>query len=294
MASSSSIEWTDATWNPWIGCTQVSPGCAHCYMFRDQRRFGLDPELVRRGKTTFREPLRWKEPRRVFTCSWSDWFHEGADGWRNEAWDIIRRTPQHTYQILTKRPERIAEHLPLDWGRGYPNVWLGVSVETQRQAERITALMGIAAAVRFVSAEPLLGPLSLRWLAAWPENAPRTAMNLAAGATNHLDGLRRLDWVIVGGESGPGARPMRLEWAREVVRQCREAGVAVFVKQLGASPLDRFPDDTETPWPLRRMFGLTPEETAAVPLVLIDRKGGDPEEWPADLRIREFPTERTA
>ena len=112
------ISWTEATWNPWMGCTKVSEGCDNCYMFREQRQYGNDPEVVRRSKTKFRFPLTLKEPSLIFTCSWSDWFHVDADPWRDEAWEIVRATPQHTYQILTKRPGRILRHLPADWGDG--------------------------------------------------------------------------------------------------------------------------------------------------------------------------------
>src|SRR4051794_20471332 len=127
MGRHSAIEWTDATYNPWRGCDKVSPGCAHCYMFREQRRYGRDPSVVVRAKDpTFYAPLRWQEPALVFTCSWSDWFHEAADSWREDAWDVLRQTPHLTYQILTKRPERITELLPEDWGDGWSNVWLGV------------------------------------------------------------------------------------------------------------------------------------------------------------------------
>src|SRR6266568_714170 len=212
MGERSAIEWTDATWNPWHGCTKVSPGCKHCYMYREKKQYGQNPALVVRSKTTFTGPLKWREPKRIFTCSWSDWFHETADAWRPEAWDVIRHTPQHTYLILTKRAERIRHCLPPLWGKGWPNVWLGVSVETQEYCWRIEELAQIPAAMRFVSAEPLLGPLDLSgWLA--------TA----------------IDWVIVGGESGPKARPMDLHWARLLRDQCLqvEPGVAFFLKQLG-------------------------------------------------------------
>ncbi len=212
MAELTGIEWTDATWNPWMGCDRVSPGCAHCYMFTEQERYKQDPSVVRRSKTKFADPLRWKEPRRVFTCSWSDWFHEGADAWRDEAWDIIRRSPHLTFQILTKRAERIEDHLPPDWGAGYPNVWLGVSVENQRWVSRALALTRIPAVVRFLSCEPLLGPLDL------------------------LDDLEHLDWVIVGGESGPNARVMHEIWARDIQTQCQLTGTAFFLKQLGGFP----------------------------------------------------------
>lgn len=210
MSEKTGIAWTDATWNPWMGCTKVSPGCDNCYMFREQRQYGQNPEVVRRSRTTFTEPLKWKEPRRVFTCSWSDWFHKDADPWRDEAWDVIRQTPQHTYQILTKRPGRIARHLPQDWGEGWPHVWLGVSVENQKQSFRIRQLGQVPAWTRFISAEPLIGPLDFG-----------------------LDDLAWMDWLIVGGESGPDGvrREMDLAWAAELQEQCRAADVAFFFKQ---------------------------------------------------------------
>jgi protein gp37 len=168
----------------------------------------------------------------VFTCSWSDWFHEGADAWREEAWDIIRRTPHLTYQILTKRPERMRQHLPADWGNGYPNVWLGVSVENQRWTTRIPWLLKVPSVVHFLSCEPLLGPLDL--LTVENPHDPY-AHCLSAG----FDGERllpRVDWVIAGGESGADARPMELDWARSLRDQCQTAGVPYFLKQLGGHP----------------------------------------------------------
>jgi protein gp37 len=211
MGNYSAIEWTEATWNPWHGCLKVSPGCAHCYMYRDKVRYGQDPTDVMRGKTTFELPLKWKDPKLIFTCSWSDFFIEEADGWRDAAWDIIRSTPHHTYQILTKRPERIANHLPSDWP--LPNVWLGVSVENPRFYWRIAVLNGIPAAVRFLSLEPLL----------------------AAMADLPLDGI---SWVIVGGESGPRCRPMKAEWVREIRDRCQQSGVPFFFKQWGGKRKD--------------------------------------------------------
>lgn len=224
MSKTTGIEWTDKTWNPWHGCTKVSPGCAHCYMYREKGRYGQEPEVVTRSKTTFNDPLKWHEPARVFTCSWSDFFHEAADGWRDEAWNIIRRTPHLTYQILTKRPERIAAHLPADWGMGYENVWLGVSVENQRWAERIDALAGVRAWTKFVSAEPLLGPLDL--------SAPLHADGYGEDAV--LADVP--DWVIVGGESGSDARPMALDWVRKIRDDCAYFDIKFFLKQLGGHP----------------------------------------------------------
>jgi len=210
----SAIEWTDATWNPWRGCTKVSAGCDNCYMFREQERYGRDPSVVVRSKTTFNDPLKWGEPRRVFTCSWSDWFHKDADQWRPEAWEIIRKTPHLTYQILTKRPGRIERHLPWGaFGDPWPNVWLGVSVENQDAAFRVRQLQTIPAAVRFVSAEPLIGPLAL-----------------------NLSGIH---WLIAGGESGPGHRPMEMDWVRSLRDQCLGAGTAFFLKQLGGPVSDK-------------------------------------------------------
>src|ERR1700730_8023129 len=157
MAETSAIEWTQATWNPWHGCHKVSPGCAHCYMYRDKRRYGQDPSTVVRSKTSFDAPQKWDEAKVIFTCSWSDFFVAEADEWRTEAWEVIRQTPRHTYQILTKRPERIPGHLPSGWP--FPNVWLGTSVENPRFYWRIEALKGVAASVRFLSLEPLLSSM---------------------------------------------------------------------------------------------------------------------------------------
>lgn len=217
MAETSAIEWTEATWNPWRGCRKVSPGCKFCYMFRDQERYGKDPRMVvRAAPATFKAPQKWKDPKTIFTCSWSDWFIEEADGWRQEAWGIIKQTPHHTYQILTKRADRIADNLPGDWGMGYDNVWLGTSVENADYKHRIDALRDVPAKVRFLSVEPMLGPLG------------------------DID-LTGIHWVIVGGESGyPGQhRPMELDWARGVRDQCIKAGVAFFLKQLGGTVHDK-------------------------------------------------------
>lgn len=226
MGETTVIEWSDATWNPWRGCDKVSPGCAECYMFRDQRRYGKDPSVVvRAAESTFYAPLRakkWQAPRKVFTCSWSDWFHEDADGWRDDAWDVIRQTPQHTYQVLTKRPERIADHLPADWGDGWPNVWLGVTIENERFVHRADILHEVPAAVRFISAEPLLGPL-------------------------HALDPTGIDWLITGGESGgrPGRmlverregawvpKAQALDWVRDLRAACHFSGTAFLHKQWG-------------------------------------------------------------
>lgn len=220
------ISWTDSTWNPWMGCHKVSAGCKYCYMFREQKSYGNDPNVVRRSKTKFSEPLKWKDARRVFTCSWSDWFIEEADTWRNEAWDIIKRTPHLTYQILTKRPQNIAARLPQDWGDGYPNVWLGTSTENQDTAdERIPMLLQVPAVVRFLSCEPLLGKIDLwQWLGGAREPIGSFWNGEGSGVA----------WVIVGGESGPNFRPMNLDWARSIRDQCVKASVPFFFKQEAA------------------------------------------------------------
>ena len=228
MGETTGIEWTDATWNPWRGCRKVSAGCAHCYMYREQARYGRDPKVVVRAKpATFNAPLRWRTPKRVFTCSWSDFFIEEADEWRDEAWHIIRATPHLTYQILTKRPERIAAHLPADWGEeGYPNVWLGVSGEDIAHIEeRAPYLVGIPIATRFLSAEP------------WLETNPRSLLHPAGDSLVFYVGtLGVFDWVILGGESGPAARPMNLESARLVRDACVAMRTPFFLKQLGGWP----------------------------------------------------------
>jgi protein gp37 len=202
---------TDRTWNPWVGCTRVSAGCLNCYMFRRQREYGRDPAVVRRTKT-WGDPIKWQKAAAragrtefVFTCSWSDWFHEAADPWRDEAWAVVKKCPNLTFQVLTKRPERIAAHLPGDWGAGYGNVWLGVSVEHDDYCSRADALRAVPAGTRWVCAEPLLDPLP------------------------SLD-LSGIHWVVCGGESGPGGRPMELDWARGLRDRCRAAGVPFYFK----------------------------------------------------------------
>ena len=218
MGDKTIIAWTDHTQNFWMGCSAVSPGCEKCYMFAAQERYGRDPfRVTRTGGSIWKQPARWNaearaegKRHRVFTCSWSDFFHRDADAWRGDAWDIIKRTPYLDYQILTKRPGRIREHLPVDWGTGYPNVWLGVSVESREWLWRLNTLREIPATVRFVSFEPLLESV-----------AP---MNLAG-----------IHWAIVGGESGPGFRPMDHQWAREIRDASRASGTAFFFKQSAAA-----------------------------------------------------------
>jgi protein gp37 len=194
------------------------------------KQYGRDFGTVTRVKA-FNKPLTWKTPRVIFVNSWSDFFHQGGDNWRDEAWDIIKRTPQHTYQILTKRADRIWECLPDDWGHGYSNVWLGVSTESQEAADRrIPHLLDVPVKVRFISAEPLLGPIKLSARA-----------------------LVLLDWVIVGGESGPTARLMDMQWARDIRNECVAVGIPFFFKQQtafrsGQKSYIVEPDGTQTEW----------------------------------------------
>ena len=216
MVRKSKIEWTEVTWNPWHGCKKVSEGCKYCYMYRGKEQYKQNPMIVQKSKTRFNAPLKWHIPTVIFTCSWSDFFIEEADEWRKEAWDIIRRTPYHTYQILTKRPHRALECLPEDWGEGYKNVWLGVSVENEaRFWERVPQLRKIPAQTKFLSIEPLIERIEIE-----------------------VSEMETIDWVIIGGESGNDNgkwkyRECKLEWIESIVRELSDTTIAVFVKQLG-------------------------------------------------------------
>ena len=214
MATSSPIEWTEATWNPVTGCDKVSPGCAHCYAERMAKRLqAMGQRNYARGfEVTLQEqmldlPLRWRRPRRIFVNSMSDLFHQRVpDAFVHDVFSVMRKADWHEYQILTKRSERVVElDGELPWA---PHVWMGVSVENARFVYRIDHLRRTHAHVKFLSIEPLLGPLPL------------------------LD-LRGIQWVIVGGESGPRARPMQHSWVLDTRDQCRAAGVAFFFKQWG-------------------------------------------------------------
>lgn len=296
----SGIEWTDTTWNPIVGCSVVSPGCTNCYAMRlAGTRLKDVPKyhgLTRPSKAgpvwtgqwrfveeALEQPLGWRRPRRVFVNSMSDLFGEGVeDWWIDRVFAVMACCPQHRFQVLTKRAERMRDYLNAediglrvdamvwsiveervdpharrrddiravaydadeDWP--LPNVEIGVSAEDQQRAdERIPYLLQASAALRFVSCEPLLGPIDL---------CPFDTLGVG------------LDWVIVGGESGPGARPMDLTWARAIKDTRQAEGVPVFVKQLGRECI---------------MNGL--------PWRPGDRKGADMDEWPEDLRVREMP-----
>ena len=234
MAQGSSIEWTDSTWNPVVGCTKVSSGCANCYAERMAKRLAaISQSAINRGDRPGRaahyqsvvnakgrwngkvyldhdaveDPLSWRLPRTVFVNSMSDLFHEEVPlSFIQRIFDVMNRCPQHVFQILTKRPHLTAEYASkLDWSE---NIWMGTSVENADVVHRVRQLQGVPAHVRFLSVEPLLGPI------------PRLP-------------LRGIHWVIVGGESGPGARPMTETWATQVRDRCRQYDVPFFFKQWG-------------------------------------------------------------
>ncbi|MFZ0964667.1 MAG: phage Gp37/Gp68 family protein [Terriglobia bacterium] len=214
MATNSTIEWTESTWNPLTGCDKVSPGCKHCYAERMSHRLQAmgQPNYSNGFKLTLHEqalelPLRWKKPQTIFVNSMSDLFHKSVPvAFVLRAFDVMRRADWHQYQILTKRSDRLLELSPkLPW---MPHMWMGVSVESEKYTFRIDHLRQTAAKVKFLSLEPLLGPLY------------------------DLD-LERIDWVIAGGESGPGARRMDPEWVTGIRDQCVKANVPFFFKQWG-------------------------------------------------------------
>ncbi|OGT55081.1 MAG: hypothetical protein A3E01_10110 [Gammaproteobacteria bacterium RIFCSPHIGHO2_12_FULL_63_22] len=234
MGDKSKIEWTDATWNPVTGCTHVSEGCRNCYAERVLPRTGQSFDKVVCHPDRLNAPLHWRKPRRIFVNSLSDLFHEDVpDEFIAKVFLTMLSAKRHTFQILTKRPQRMLELLekpssafPLAMmvGDTLPNVWLGISCEDQQTAdERIPLLLQTPAAVRFISAEPLLGKIDLSVIGGKSAVAYRMV---------RLE-PRRLDWVIVGGESGPHARPMHPNWARRLRDQCQAAGVPFFFKQWG-------------------------------------------------------------
>lgn len=234
MAQGSSIEWTDSTWNPVVGCTKVSSGCAHCYAERMAKRLvAIADSAQARGQNAGRaanyasvinergrwngrvfldyeaieDPLHWRLPRVIFVNSMSDLFHEEVPlDFIRRVFDVMNRCPQHTFQVLTKRPHLAAEYAAsITWS---PNIWMGTSVENNDVVERVKHLQLVPAHVRFLSVEPLLGPI------------PRLP-------------LSGIHWAIVGGESGPGARPMRREWVTQLRDRCERYGVPFFFKQWG-------------------------------------------------------------
>lgn len=330
------IEWTDATWNPLIGCSKISPGCANCYaekmawrlanmgqhpyrqvigaegQYDHQANRTVGMQARWNGKARFIEsaltkPLHWKKPRRIFVVSMGDLFHESVPfEWISRVYAVALWSKWHTMQILTKRPQRIAEFYrwlgddPFDYlvdlGRTFiperlrihaafrdpnigqwplPNVWLGTTVEDQQRAdERIPHLLATPAAVRFLSVEPMLEAVDLRF--------ETTVGKVQLSPSTY--GV--LDWVIAGGESGPNARPCNVEWIRNIVGQCKAASVPVFVKQMGAKPYEMAFNG-----PAVRSWGEAQIQLNGefVQIHLKDGKGGDISEFPEDLRVRQYP-----
>lgn len=349
------IEWSDVVWNPVSGCTRVSAGCDHCYAVLQSHRNGMMAEkrgdaktaakyagltvlnakgdrhfngIVRTHEDALAVPFGWKKPRKVFVNSMSDMFHgEVPFEFIDRVFAVTALCPQHTFQILTKRPARMAKYLLIrskgqdgadpiresinrDFSglgdhRGSlvmppPNVWVGTSVENQDAAdERIAHLLRCPSAVRFLSCEPLLGPLDLSSYLRCVKCGPRRRgwsidVGISGPVCSSCNGYpeRGVDWVIVGGESGPGARPCNIEWIRGIVHQCKGAGVPVFVKQLGLHPVSMPGCSNICVGYGRGMYccdcGGNKHGTAFF-TSLADRKGGDPSEWPEDLRVRELP-----
>lgn len=337
MGAATKIEWTATvrpdgtvspgyTFNPWWGCVKVSPGCANCYAEAFDRRthgtakhtdargvvrephWGKDAPRRFFGDKHWRQPLAWNraaelagERRRVFCASMADVFEDRPDlvEPRARLFSLIDATPSLDWLLLTKRPENIGR-LATPWcveNGALHNVWLGTTVENQEQADlRIPHLLRVPAAVRFLSVEPLLGPVDLTpWL---------DEEGYDPDATPDVVPLTPIDWVIVGGESGPGARPMHPEWARSLRDQCRDAGVPFFFKQEGAwtqkhpagfhaVTRNRYSHETITFRPDGSRYRATEPDTlmeaGMVTLYRTTSHNADPAEWPEDLRVREFP-----
>lgn len=258
VSDKTGIEWTEATWNPVSGCSKVSQGCKHCYAEREWPRLAAPrarPNIytgraftdVKCHPEKLDIPLRWQKPRRIFVNSMSDLFHEDVpDEFINQVFEVMNQAHRHVFQVLTKRPERMLEYMSTRkwpnavtiYGAAPLNVWLGVSIEDQATAdERIPLLLQTPAAVWWISAEPLIGPLMIdTFLGLLPEDddgAPYPG---------------RIDWLVVGGESGPQARPMHPDWARSLRDQCLECGVPFFFKQWGEwapdAPISKYADST--------------------------------------------------
>ena len=308
MGATTGIAWTRSSFNPWIGCTEVSPGCDNCYArtldarhkYGGKTHWGVCVPRHRTSVHYWQQPLRWNKvaAMELETGRCVDWHKPGfwpvfpslcdpfdnevPVEWHGDFWRLIRATPHLTWLLLTKRVGNVAKMHP---GGDYQNVWLGASIVNQEEADRdIPKLLATPAAKRFVSYEPALGPVNFdngesSWLSCNGQN--RTGCDddehyCCESNTNGLPHFRGIDQIIVGGESSQGgkqARPFNIEWARSTVRQCREAGVACFVKQLGSQPLGDY----------------SAFEKGIYPITLKDRAGADPAEWPSDLRVQEFP-----
>lgn len=359
MGDRTGISWTDATWNPIRGCSRVSAGCVNCYAESVAARFSA-PGLAYAGLTTngrwngtvrlvpehLADPIRWQKPRKIFVNSMSDLFHESLPADEIAAiFGVMALAKRHTFQVLTKRPERMRDFLlgkervsgsslremcfyearnflgekavsggtPWDAEFPLPNVWLGVSVEDQKTADaRIPILLDTPASVRFVSYEPALGPVDFarwvrpeypshalgvssayvigeqaRWRKTWGDpptlEPPKTVADVLAP-----EPFRRLSWIIVGGESGPRARPFDVGWARSTVKQCAAAHVACFVKQMGSVPVLFGGTNARHSWPDGTEFD-EPDENTRQTIALHNSHGADEAEWPESLRVQEFP-----
>lgn len=334
MSTNSGIEWTEATWNPIAGCTPVSSGCLHCYAATMSHRLeGMGQEkyrgltVLRNGVRTFNGqihfdeealliPLRRRKPTVYFVNSMSDLFHKDVPfEFIDKVFAVMALCPQHTFQVLTKRPKRMAEYLntarranhiwqtvgtidpqvleiegtDVQWPHNIPiNVWLGTSVENQQCAdERIPHLLKCPAAVRFLSCEPLLSDIVFNEVpheCTHDEGFAEPDTNVwVCSKCENATGLEGIDWVIVGGESGPKSRACEVAWIRSIVGQCKAAGVACFVKQLGANPTEEVDGGYDEDG---NEFACRPYQE---PMRIRDKKGGDIAEWPSDLCVRQMP-----
>lgn len=335
MSDTTKIQWADATFNPWIGCTKVSLGCKNCYAenttrarvlrSQGQETWGKGATRNRTSAATWREPVKWnaaaqasgKRPR-IFPslCDWLD--DEVTIRWLADFLKLVHDTPHLDWLLLTKRPENWRRRIEAVWigatpltafsvwlakwlgsrmlyeGKQPPaNVWLGTSVENQETADkRIPALHKIPAKVRFLSVEPMLGPIDLKL----PAFKALATMALPCGGRVVTDNPTTvlygepIHWAIFGGESGKAARPCHVEWIAEGLRQCRDAGVAAFVKQLGSVPVTENANQFDWPESVRLHQGKPSDEGFAFAYIKTEHpKGGDPAEWPDDLQVREFP-----
>lgn len=301
MGTNSAIQWTTHTFNIVWGCSKVSEACKFCYAEAFAKRTGHDvwgPDKPRPVLSAdyWKQPFAWDaaakkagERHRVFCSSMADVFedHQTLAGQRLRLWPIIAGTPNLDWLLLTKRPENITKFAPVEWAGGWPkNVWMGTTTETQERAdERIPWLVDVPVAVRFLSCEPLLGPIDLENIHPYYLKrrdlgpfAPTVRLDCLRGHMKGPDEMteQKIHWVIVGGESGPGARGFIMQWGLDIVRACRGAKVPVFVKQLGANIYENGDGEGEILPRIR----------------LSDRKGGDMSEWPwRQLMVREFPGE---
>jgi protein gp37 len=327
MAENSPIEWTDHTWSPWEGCQKVGPGCDHCYAegmnrwLRKGENWGPGAPRREYSDDHWAKPLQWNAAAKkagkrvkVFPSVCDPFDNEVPPAWRQRFMSLIARTPHLDWLLLTKRIGNARRMLPdasmhdgllltaNDEYRPPANLWLGATVVNQEEADRdIPKLLATPARVRFLSMEPLLGPVDIRWTFADAGviRCPRCRFStnrLTHGPCPNDDATLvndvGVDWVIAGGESGHGARPMQLQWVRDIVRQCRAAGVPVLVKQLGREVLDDGMSSPGEHWPMPTARSSLPRRQEADPGFVVrlhDRKGGDWAEWPEDLRVREFP-----